>query len=67
MERQLKSCFISMDEEKPLAVIIIDDYGITEVPLKVFFADSLIDLSREMRLKYSIAFRDFIKRLESDD
>lgn len=62
--KEIKSCFLSMDAGDPLGIFIFDDNGVGFVKLREFFSESIIDLSTEMRRRYAIEFRMFLRELE---
>lgn len=57
-------CFLSVEKEEPLSVCVFHPTGFKAIGIKDFIDDSLIDMSRDMKLKYAMVFKDFIKRLE---
>lgn len=64
MTTKNQACFLSMEPDEPLGLCIFDDYGVGFVKLREFFDDSIIDLSTEMRRRYAIEFRRFLRELE---
>ena len=59
-----RKCFLSMESDKPLGLCIFDNYGMEHIKLRDFFTESLIDLSTEMKRRYAIEFRMFLRELE---
>ena len=61
------TCFLSVESEEPIGVCVFYPHGFNHIPIKEFLNESLIDMSRDVRLKYAIAFRDFVKKLEAKE
>lgn len=59
-----RKCFLSIESDKPLGLCIFDRYGMEHIKLRDFFNESLIDLSIEMKRRYAIEFRMFLRELE---
>ena len=61
------TCFLSIESEEPIGVCVFYPQGFKHIPIKEFLDESLINMNRDVKLKYAIAFMDFIKKLEEEE
>lgn len=62
---EIGACFLSIDEDMPLAIWLADDRGCEAISLDKFFADSKPDMSKEQAARYAAEFKKFADELQA--
>lgn len=60
----IESCFLSIDDDMPLAIWWADSYGCGSIPLDEFLKESKIDMSKNQAGRYAERLQEFVDELK---
>ena len=59
-----RECFLSVEDDAPMAVAVFTDAGMNIIPIEDFLSHSKIDMSPDLSKRYAKVFRKFANELE---